>query len=417
MASVKPRGGRFELTVKRKAIRDKPWYFTFDTEDEATEYGRKLEALLDAGIVPPELVDTVKRFSVVGDVIREYLLSRHVAEGDADNLRVLSNRIGGIALGVINYKWAESWVASMKRVDNISPSTIRHYSGALARCFDWAVTQGIAELVPNPLRLLPKGYATYTPGDRAEIAKLVGKVVKFDVSRVRRLEPGEECNIRAIMDRQKFAGKERAFLLKWQAAIECIFDLAVETAMRLSEIAALQLPRIDLDNATIFLEKTKNGKKRQVPLTTVAIAVLNKYIGHVLNGERGMDGFDFGGDGYLFPWYADKALKGHSEGYRAARVRGQLSQQFGRVFDAAGCKTLTFHDLRHEATSRFFERTELSDFEIMKITGHSSTKMLARYANLRGSNLAKKMWGFVFAFISASALCFPNQALLHIASI
>jgi len=37
-------------------------------------------------------------------------------------------------------------------------------------------------------------------------------------------------------------------------------------------------------------------------------------------------------------------------------------------------------------------RTTMSDFETMMITGHSSTRMLKRYANLRGSNLAKKLW-------------------------
>lgn len=392
MASVKERGGKFELTIKRKAIRAKPWYFTFDTKDEADDYGRKLEALLDAGIVPPELVDTVKKYEVVGDVIRAYTLSRHIAEGDADNLRVLTDRIGGVMLRSINYKWGETWIETMKRVDNRSPSTIRHYVGALARCFDWAITQGVVELVPNPLRLLPKGYATYTPADKAAIVKVEGKVVKIDNHRERRLEPGEEDRIRAIMDRQKPEGKERAFLLRWQAAIECIFDLALETAMRMSEIAKLQLPRVDMDKATIFLEKTKNGKKRQVPMTTVAVAAINRYIEHVLNGTRGMEGFDFGEEGYLFPWYADRELRDLPERQVAARVKAQLSQQFGRVFEAAKCKGLTFHDLRHEATSRFFERSTMSEFKIMLITGHSSIKMLARYANLRGSGLAKELW-------------------------
>jgi integrase len=52
---------------------------------------------------------------------------------------------------------------------------------------------------------------------------------------------------------------------------------------------------------------------------------------------------------------------------------------------------LRFHDLRHEATSRLYERTTLTDLQIAKITGHKTISMLARYANLRGSELALKL--------------------------
>ena len=75
-----------------------------------------------------------------------------------------------------------------------------------------------------------------------------------------------------------------------------------------------------------------------------------------------------------------------------ARVSSRLSAQFGRIFDAAGCSDLVFHDLRHEATSRLYERTTLSDVQIAKITGHTNPKVLMRYANLRGSDLALRLW-------------------------
>ena len=63
-----------------------------------------------------------------------------------------------------------------------------------------------------------------------------------------------------------------------------------------------------------------------------------------------------------------------------------------RYLIANPCRDLHFHDLRHEATSRIYERTTLSDLEIASITGHSSLGQLKRYANLRGSKLAKKLW-------------------------
>ncbi len=69
-----------------------------------------------------------------------------------------------------------------------------------------------------------------------------------------------------------------------------------------------------------------------------------------------------------------------------------LSKLFIDIFSQAGAQGLKFHDLRHEATSRLFERTQLSDTQIMKITGHKSQRMLMRYANLRASDLSKALW-------------------------
>jgi integrase len=51
---------------------------------------------------------------------------------------------------------------------------------------------------------------------------------------------------------------------------------------------------------------------------------------------------------------------------------------------------LNFHDLRHEATSRFFE-TGLGFQEVAAITGHKTLQMLKRYTHLRAENLAKKL--------------------------
>jgi integrase len=74
------------------------------------------------------------------------------------------------------------------------------------------------------------------------------------------------------------------------------------------------------------------------------------------------------------------------------KVKERMLQYRSCLFDSASAEDLRFHDLRHGATSRFFERTTMSEGKIMKITGHSSTRMLMRYASLRGSNLAKELW-------------------------
>ncbi len=55
-----------------------------------------------------------------------------------------------------------------------------------------------------------------------------------------------------------------------------------------------------------------------------------------------------------------------------------------------GIDDLHFHDLRHEATSRFFEKG-LNPVEVATITGHKDTRMLMRYTHLRAEDLVKRL--------------------------
>jgi len=52
---------------------------------------------------------------------------------------------------------------------------------------------------------------------------------------------------------------------------------------------------------------------------------------------------------------------------------------------------LRFHDLRREATSRLFERGDLSVVEVAAITGHRTLAMLQRYSAPRAADIAAKM--------------------------
>ncbi|MDR9847132.1 site-specific integrase [Herbaspirillum huttiense] len=379
--------GRWEFIIKRAKLLPKPIYLTFDSEEEGDAYVAKLEALLDRGIVPPELNNDADNWSLLAELIKAYLTSNSVPDSDQKILNVIYARKGTTPLKSINYQWVEAWVQEMKVVLNVSPSTIRHHVGALARCFDFAGRRNFVPLVINPIRQLPKRYAQYTERDTA-LATAHNKDfgAKVDEERDRRLSEKEEKAIRNVLDKQKPEGRERALTLEYQAALELMFTLALETAMRMRETYTLTLDQVDIERRTIFLDRTKNGHKRQVPMTTVAIAAVETYLSLVKSQERGMAGFNFEG-GRLFPWW-----NGSLDPDYLKNLTATLSAQFGRIFDAAKCPDLRYHDLRHEASSRLYERTSLTDLQIMKITGHSSLKMLKRYANLRASNLADKLW-------------------------
>lgn len=373
MATKRIRNGRWAYTVRRKDVLPKPLYFTFDDEREGDEYVARVEALLDRGIVPDEFNEKREVKKSLRDGVRRYLADQHVSEDDKSILQVVLARLPiEMPLSDLTFVWATGWISDMKRQENLAPSTIRHHVGALARALDWLAASG--EIPFNPLRQLKKGYAKYTEEDGRQVRANEGDV-KEDTERDRRLEGDEEKDIRGILAGVKPKNRQRPLELKEAAALNLIFDMALESAMRMREMYTLHRDQISLAKRTIFLDKTKNGHKRQVPITTVLHGLLERYL-----EEQDPKG-------HIFPWW-----NGDLSQKELRRVTSQLSRQFGRVFSAAGCEDLRFHDLRHEATSRIFERTTLSDTEIMKITGHRSVAMLKRYANLRASNLAGRLW-------------------------
>ncbi len=56
-----------------------------------------------------------------------------------------------------------------------------------------------------------------------------------------------------------------------------------------------------------------------------------------------------------------------------------------------GIENLHFHDLRHEAVSRLFEKGTLDMMEISAISGHKSLAMLKRYTHLKAQKLVRKL--------------------------
>jgi len=64
--------GTWEFVIKRKLLPN-PVSMTFDTEAEGVAVCARLEALLDAGIVPPDLVtESREKIATLGAVVRAY---------------------------------------------------------------------------------------------------------------------------------------------------------------------------------------------------------------------------------------------------------------------------------------------------------------------------------------------------------
>ena len=61
-----------------------------------------------------------------------------------------------------------------------------------------------------------------------------------------------------------------------------------------------------------------------------------------------------------------------------------------RLRRRAGLSDLHFHDLRHEAISRFFE-LGLNIPEVAVISGHKDPRMLFQYTHLRAEELVRRL--------------------------
>lgn len=135
--------------------------------------------------------------------------------------------------------------------------------------------------------------------------------------------------------------------------------LAIETGMRRSEILSLNWDIICFSNKVASLALTKNGCSRRVPLSPQALAVLSN----------------------LKKFGAPAPIPINDNAFRLA---------WDRLRSRAGITDLRFHDLRHEAISRFFEKG-LSIAKVASISGHKDPRMLFRYTHLDATEIAQKL--------------------------
>ena len=154
---------------------------------------------------------------------------------------------------------------------------------------------------------------------------------------------------------------QRALLKARNDGFRDVVGFALETAMRRSELLALTWSDIDLESGIARLLEGKNGHGRSVPLSKAAQDILRKRQSSESQGVK------------VFPLTPN-----------AVRLAWERTTRRAEIAD------LHFHDLRHEAISRSFERG-LSIAEVALISGHRDVRMLFRYTHLRAEDVAKKL--------------------------
>jgi len=142
-----------------------------------------------------------------------------------------------------------------------------------------------------------------------------------------------------------------------------VVTLVRETAMRASEpLERARWGDVDWENKILHLRDAKAGK-RDVPLSPVAIEVL-------------------------------KDLKGETEPNpkeRIVRISYEaLKAAWQRACQRAGIEDLRLHDLRHTAATGMALRTG-NMYLVKALTGHKTDSQLARYVNVKASDVVAVM--------------------------
>ncbi|MET7243005.1 site-specific integrase [Methylobacterium sp. EM32] len=216
------------------------------------------------------------------------------------------------------------------RLKTVKPSSINRELALYRHAFEVARKVWDVPLAENPFALVSKP--------------------KVANGRSRRLEPGEWEMLRTACQQSR-----NPHLLP-------MVEFGLETAMRRGEVLRLRWRDIEWTQRTLHISQTKNGHPRTIPLTGRALSLL----GELKPDELALDAL-------VFPTTED-AVK---MAWRRAMARTSLPD-------------FRYHDLRHEAVSRFFEMG-LSIPEVALISGHRDTRMLMRYTHLRPEAVAEKL--------------------------
>ena len=216
------------------------------------------------------------------------------------------------------------------RLASVSSSTVRRELVVLRSSINIAIREWGISLPVNPVAAI--------------------KFPKDNPNRTRRLQPGEQAQLLTGASDQ----------------LQRIIVLALETALRRGEILNIHKQDIDWSNRTLHIPSTKTDQPRTIPLSTTATEALRTQLRAAQN---------------VLPIKATPlfALRADS-----------LTRAFLRLCRRTGIDDLRFHDLRHEATSRLFEKG-LNPVEVATITGHKDTKMLMRYTHLRAEDLVGRL--------------------------
>lgn len=326
MASIRFRSNKWQARVSRKG--EQSLVKTFQTKEDAERWSRSIEVEWDKGTY--QNTHQAQKITF-GELIERYLkevtpLMRGAKEDTIRLKAILRKPIARVNVLLLN----GSRIAKYRdeRLQEVSAGTVirelAYFSSIINHARrEWDIN------IPNPVLLVRK---PPSPQGRSRILSH-----EEEMKLLQACEPKANRNIYT-----------RPFII-----------LALETAMRRGELLSLRWGNIDYSKRTAYLQLTKNGDSRTVPLSIRAIEAL-------------------------------QALPISIDGRVLPINFAALENTFKRARERAGLHDLRIHDLRHTAVTRLAEKLP-NLIELSAVSGHRSLAMLKRYYHPRAEDIARKL--------------------------
>jgi integrase/recombinase XerD len=312
------------------------------------------------------------RFKVRGVEYRESLRTRSlsVAERRLKAARqAVEDRVYFGASEPVSWPAAViAWDAAIKRQGK-RQTTIKRYLVSLAQLRPFLDSRDVQTIDLALIREIVKtrGKAGATNATIRRDLTAISSVLDVAID-----EGWLEENPARTYDRRRLAEKRDPIVLPQLASLAAVLaggsrflDMAAfahETGMREEEIASLTHDRIDRERMAATLIHTKGRRARQVPLTPLALDIIDRqpqflrspYVFWRGAGER----------------FKNVASQFYATAQRAARKAAQSGEPFTRF---------RFHDLRHLFAVEYLRNGRGSIYALQQILGHASIKTTEQY--------------------------------------
>lgn len=359
----------------RKMVNGKRLTETFDTAKLAAARLQAVEVDLQRSeFVDRSILDKITVTEMVERFIAEKMQIGGARRGAAEDMghtpSILNDDIGSMKLSELNSARVQAFRNRQQR--EYAPATVVKRLNLLAAIINHARSEWHYPLGENPAS-----------------SDLVERPAGADVKRDRRLMAPKAHDVRQALAAGGSEPKhEEDRLFEALRKSQNPWDIwlarwAIASAMRQSEIFALEWGDIDIDARVVEVHgRARRGTKAQAK--------------PIRSGKRKKQAHESHGveKRPLMP-DAVKILREHphydtaksSDKVFPAGDQKNFSVRFRRLVERAKIVDLTFHDLRHEATSRL-AKIYKSPMDLMRVTGHRELKSLNRYYQPDMSELA-----------------------------
>ena len=329
MASIRRRNGRYHVQIRKNGYPSVTK--TFIHLKTAKKWASGVEADMERQRYCP-IPETILLGGLLYRYKTEILPSHKSHQVEGYRLKQLNQHFSSLKLTELT----SQEVARYRdiRLKTISPASLKRELTILSRVLTVASNDWGISVPDNPVKMIT--------------------LPKSDKARTRRLE----------------AGEEQRLLIGANDQLQRIITLALETGMRRGEILNIKKSDINHSKSVLLIPSTKIDQPRTIPLSRQALTVLR-------------------GQLRAFQRHSGKVFELTESPLFTYTPRG-LSGAFLKLCRKVEINDLHFHDLRHKATSRLFEKG-LNPVEVATITGHKDTKMLMRYTHLRAEDLVGRL--------------------------